>query len=181
MIEETCEVIVPRLHAVELTDELSQLLASGANPLMVQALGHQPAAFLLWYRTFREQLRDGFVTASAKEAARQRVAALTSCPFCMHMRARDADGSPLMTDEMATAAQHGDLRFEGFTTSHRLALRFAEQLATDPGGESDELFEQLRAEFGDAGVVELSLAVAQFIGASRVFKFLRLPAPIAHQ
>jgi hypothetical protein len=38
---------------------------------------------------------------------------------------------------------------------------------------------ELRALVGDAGVIELGLAIGDFIGMGKLFLYLHLPAPVA--
>jgi alkylhydroperoxidase family enzyme len=178
-MDDVCDMLTPILPPADLTDELRGLLANGANPQMVRTLGHQPEAFITWYQGFRSIIRSGVVDPHVKETARLRIATLNNCQFCMHMRAKGTDGQPLLNDEDAAAAQHGNRDHVTFTDAHHAALTMAEQMFTDPAGASDDLITTVRAEFGDAGVVELGLAIAQFIGMGKVFKFLHLPAPVA--
>jgi alkylhydroperoxidase family enzyme len=179
MSDESCPVDMPRLPAAELTGALHELVASGANRSMVETLGHQPERFVAWYRSFRSSIRDGVVAPSIKETARLRIAALNGCPFCMHMRSRGADGSPLLNDADVTAALAGDRHHAQFSVEQLAALAFAERLFTDPHGASDDEVAELRALVGDAGVIELGLAIGDFIGMGKLFLYLHLPAPVA--
>ena len=174
MADEVCEVPVPRLPEAPMSDVLAELLAKGASRPLVMTLGHAPEAFLPWYRYFGYLIHDGDVDLAVKETARLRIAALNDCPFCMQMRAKYRDGSQILEEELAVAAQAGDRLHPGFTREQRVVVTMAEQMFLAPADVSDDMFDSFRAEWSDAQMVELALAIAQFIGMGKVFKFLGL-------
>ncbi len=61
-----------------------------------------------------------------------------------------------------------------FTERERIALEFAEKLALDHHSLADEFFRRLRASFSDAEVVELGMAIGQYIGFGRLLMVLDL-------
>ena len=61
-----------------------------------------------------------------------------------------------------------------FTERERIALEFAEKLALDHHSLDDEFFRRLRASFSDAEVVELGMAIGQYIGFGRLLMVLDL-------
>jgi AhpD family alkylhydroperoxidase len=162
------------LPEAPLSDELQQLLAKGASRSLVTTLGHAAGSFMPWYRYFGHLIHEGVVDLDVKEAARLRVAALNDCPFCMQMRARHRDGTQILEEGLAVAAQAGARDHPGFTDEQLLALDVAEQMFTAPGDVSDAAFDRLRAQWSDAQLVELGLAVAEYIGMGRLFKFMGL-------
>ena len=174
MAEEVCEVPVPRLPEAAMSEALSELLAKGASRPLVMTLGHAPDAFLPWYRYFGFLIHDGDVDLSVKETARLRIAALNDCPFCMQMRAKHRDGTQILDEELAVAAQAGDRLHPDFSAEERLAMAMADQMFTAPADVTDDAFATFRGQWSDAQMVELSLAIAQFIGMGKVFKFLGL-------
>lgn len=174
MSDEVCEVPVPRLPEAAMTDALAQMLAKGASRPLVMTLGHAPDLFLPWYRYFGSLVHEGAVDLAVKEAARLRIAALNDCPFCMQMRAKHRDGSQILEEELALAAQAGDRGHVRFTGEQRLAMAMAEQMFHAPGDVTDEAFAGFRGQWSDEQMVELGLAIAEFIGMGKVFKFLGL-------
>ncbi len=173
MSDDVCEVPVPRLPETAMTEPLAQLLERGASRQLVMTLGHAPDVFLPWYRHFGTLIHEGAVDLAVKEAARLRIAALNDCPFCMQMRAHRRDGSQILDEPLAVAAQAGD-RDAGFSGEQRLALDLAEQVFHAPADVSDDDFGRFRGQWSDAQIVELSLAIAEFIGMGKAFKFLGL-------
>jgi alkylhydroperoxidase family enzyme len=80
-----------------------------------------------------------------------------------------------MTEEMVAALPS----FEESDFSHRekLALRFAERMATDHQNVDDEFFHELRREFSDPEIFELGMITGQFIGYGRLLAMLDLENP----
>ncbi len=59
----------------------------------------------------------------------------------------------------------------------KLAIRFAERMATDHQNVGDEFFGELRREFSDAEIFELGMITGQFIGYGRLLAMLDLEDP----
>jgi alkylhydroperoxidase family enzyme len=65
-----------------------------------------------------------------------------------------------------------------FSERERLALEFAEMMAVDHQSIDDAFFGRLRAEFSDAEIVELGMAIGQYIGFGRLLKVLDVERPV---
>ncbi len=65
-----------------------------------------------------------------------------------------------------------------FTDRERLALEFAEKMAMDHTALGDEFFRRLRVEFSDAEVVELGMAIGQYLGFGRFLHALEVVRPV---
>ena len=80
-----------------------------------------------------------------------------------------------MTEAMVASLAH----FEDTDLPDRekLAIRFAEGMATDHKNVGDEFFKELRAEFSDAEIFELGMITGQFIGYGRLLAMLDLEDP----
>ena len=59
----------------------------------------------------------------------------------------------------------------------KLAIRFAQRMATDHQNVDDEFFHELRREFSDAEIFELGMITGQFIGYGRLLAILDLENP----
>jgi AhpD family alkylhydroperoxidase len=110
------------------------------------------------------------------ELVRLRAAAYHDCRACQSLRT--TTGRDAGVDETMTA------KIEGYETSdlperHKVALRFADAMMTQPGQISGELTQQLREHFTDAELLELSLDVMKW-NYQKVLVALRIdtePAP----
>jgi alkylhydroperoxidase family enzyme len=65
-----------------------------------------------------------------------------------------------------------------FSEREKIALEFAELMALDHKSIGDEFFRRMRAEFNDAEVVELGMAIGQYIGFGRLLMVLDLERPV---
>ena len=61
-----------------------------------------------------------------------------------------------------------------FSPREALALAYAEKLAVDHHNVDDGFFDELRTQFSDAEVLELSMMIGQYIGFGRLLKVLDL-------
>ena len=80
-----------------------------------------------------------------------------------------------MTEEMV--ANLADLETADITDREKLAVRFAQRMATDHHSMGDDFFEELRAEFTDPEIFELGMITGQFIGYGRLISILDLENP----
>jgi alkylhydroperoxidase family enzyme len=63
----------------------------------------------------------------------------------------------------------------GFSEQERVALEFAEKMALDhTSAADDDFFRRLRAQFTDPQIVELGMAIGQYIGFGRLLMVLDL-------
>jgi alkylhydroperoxidase family enzyme len=65
-----------------------------------------------------------------------------------------------------------------FTERERLALEYAELMALDHTAIDDDFFRRMRAEFDDAEIVELTMAIGQYIGFGRFLHVLEVVRPM---
>ena len=65
-----------------------------------------------------------------------------------------------------------------FTTRERLALEYAELMALDHTAIGDDFFRRVREEFTDAEIVELTMAIGQYIGFGRLLHVLEVVRPV---
>ena len=65
-----------------------------------------------------------------------------------------------------------------FTARERVALEYAELMALEHTAIGDEFFGRLRAEFTDPEIVELTMAIGQYIGFGRFLHVLEVVRPV---
>jgi len=80
-----------------------------------------------------------------------------------------------MTEEMI--ASLADVETADITDREKLAVRFAQRMATDHHSMDDDFFINLRAEFTDPEIFELGMIAGQFIGYGRLLSILDLENP----
>ena len=80
-----------------------------------------------------------------------------------------------MTEEMVASLV--DVESADITDREKLAVRFAQRMATDHHSMDDDFFKELRAEFTDPEIFELGMITGQFIGYGRLISILDLENP----
>ncbi len=61
-----------------------------------------------------------------------------------------------------------------YSPSERVALRYAESIAGDPGTSSGQLFDDLKEYFNEKEVIDLGMRIQTFVGYGRLIKVLDL-------
>lgn len=61
-----------------------------------------------------------------------------------------------------------------FSEAERLALEYADRLATDHHNMDDDFFDRLKQHYSDAQILELGMMIGQFIGFGRLLMVLDL-------
>lgn len=135
----------------------SRMLSSDVPP---RRWAHRPAVAEAQLALYRSLFDDTLLDPRLLELVRLRVASLNACGECQVARKSDA----VSEDDIACLAA-SDPRF---TEAEQAALRYAEQLVLDHHDVDDDLRRQLRALFGPAELVELSLFVGMVLGLGRV-------------
>ena len=80
-----------------------------------------------------------------------------------------------MTEGMV--ASLADFESADISGREKLAVRFAQLMATDHHSIGDSFFEQLRSEFTYPEIFELGMITGQFIGYGRLISILDLENP----
>jgi AhpD family alkylhydroperoxidase len=100
------------------------------------------------------------------ELVRLRVAFHNQCRSCMAIRYRDAleDG---VTEGLVCSLEK-PLEAPDLTDAERVAIAYADALATDHLAIGDATFDGLRKHFTEAQIVELGMTIAFFVGFGRL-------------
>lgn len=105
------------------------------------------------------QVRKSGLEHGLLELVRLRVSQVNGCAFCVDMHDKDLRAAGEKPERLALLCVWREA--PSFTPRERVALAYAEAvtvLGHDPV--PDSVYEAARAEFGDAALVELTLAVA---------------------
>lgn len=82
----------------------------------------------------------------------------------------------LTEDKIARLAEYSS--DPTFTAREKIALEFAEKMALDHKNIGDEFFQRARKEFTDPELLELGMAIGQYIGFGRLLMVLDLERPV---
>ncbi|MFT5203616.1 MAG: AhpD family alkylhydroperoxidase [Candidatus Aldehydirespiratoraceae bacterium] len=114
-----------------------------------------------------------------REIARLRVAAANGCPVCLNTRSPKAEAEGLDeqdVQEVISCVIGGVPSIEGLTERERLAGEFADRFATDHHSIDDAFMAEVRAEFSDVEVIELTALCAMTVGNGRFMTVLNIAA-----
>lgn len=100
------------------------------------------------------------------ELVRLRVAFFNQCRSCMAIRYADAvaDG---VTEGLVCSLERPQEAAD-LTPAEKAAIRYGELMATDHLAIDDGVYDELRAHFTEAQIVELGMTVAFFVGFGRL-------------
>ena len=106
------------------------------------------------------------------ELVRLRVAFHNQCRSCMAIRYADAVADGVTEDLVCSLERPYDA--PGLTDAERVAVRYGELFATNHLAIDDALYDELRAHFTEAQVIELGMLVAFFVGYGRLAATLHM-------
>ena len=109
--------------------------------------------------------------ARVREAARMAIAVTNQCQVCLGWR--DEALIDAGVDETLYGLVIAD-ELESLSPAEALAVRYARLFATDHLAIDDELMGEMRATFGDAGVLDLTICCANWVGLGRLNQVLGL-------
>ena len=163
-----------RVRTIAPEDFAPELAAAAGHPTSAQrvALGALPAwavrpelavAFLTFQRTLAEHAA---LPERLRELVRLRIAFHNRCRSCMATRsgAAIADG---MTDGAVCSLERPEEAAD-LSPREKVALRYADLVATDHLAVDDGVFDRLREHFDDGEIVELGAHVGVCVGFGRV-------------
>lgn len=78
-----------------------------------------------------------------------------------------------ITEDLVAALS--DYEHAAFSEREKAALRYADRMYVDHHGVDDALWAQLRAQFGDDEIFELSWAIGEFIALGKIIYVLGVP------
>src|SRR5690606_36590661 len=110
---------------------------------------------------YRSLWLQPYLPASVLELCSLRLAQLHRCE--VELRRRECDIAPEQVEQLAN--WHADVNF---SEAERACLAFTEVYAMDAQAITDELAAQVKAHFGDAGLVMLVEALGIFDGMTRL-------------
>jgi AhpD family alkylhydroperoxidase len=107
---------------------------------------------------------------SVRELAVYRVAQRLGCSWCVDFGTMLQKNASLDVDRLKHIDDYLDS--STYTRSERLAIAYADAMTTTPVSATDEQVDELRAEFGDEGVVELTYQIGLENMRARMFSAL---------
>jgi AhpD family alkylhydroperoxidase len=151
----------PRLRAAVNPDALSDLEQG-----LTRYFAHCPELALGLMAFGGALKRHRGLPARLVELVRLRIAFFNQCRSCMAIRYSDAvaDG---VTEGLVCSLERPQEATD-LTPAEKVAIRFGERMATDHLAIDDAMYEELRAHFSEAEIVELGMTCAFFVGFGRL-------------
>lgn len=138
----------------------------GAPATLGTLLAHRPELAAAFQRLYATMWTDGIVPQSLKETARMRNARVTDCGFCKNVRFDGALADGL--DEAQIELIADGYESSALSEDQKLVLRWTDHFLVDAGRSDDALLAEMGARFSPPEIVELTLALALFLGMSKV-------------
>jgi alkylhydroperoxidase family enzyme len=99
-----------------------------------------------------------------------RIAQLNDCPVCLSFRAASVKEQGVDEDFYVHVADHDTS--DRYSEPERLAIAYAERFALDHQSIDDSFFDDLRAVFTDAEILDLTICLCAFLGLGRLLRVL---------
>lgn len=107
-----------------------------------------------------------------REAIRMRIALINQCPICLSFRFAGLADRGIDEFFYAAVAEWHDSDI--FSNKERLALKYTELLAYDHLSITDDFFNQLKTEFSDEEIFELTACINFLIANGRILQVLHI-------
>ncbi|HJW43639.1 MAG TPA: carboxymuconolactone decarboxylase family protein [Geothrix sp.] len=112
---------------------------------------------------------------SLVELVKLRVSQINGCAFCLDMHTKELRAAEVAEQRLYLLSAWREAPM--YTDREKAALAWGEALTRLPGdGVPDEVFERARAHFGEAQLVDLTLAIVAINGWNRLNIGFRTPA-----
>ena len=141
-------------------------VTTSTDPMARSVLAHLPRSLRAFQQLYGTLWQDAALDPVTKEIARMRNARITDCGYCRNVRfdgPRRAGLSEAMLDLVADGYEASAL-----SARHKAVLRFVDAFLTDPTALGVQEREALLAELAPVEIIELTAALALFMGFSKI-------------
>jgi AhpD family alkylhydroperoxidase len=143
---------------------------AGRDPALNGVMAHHPKFFEDYFSFYYPNHEQGLVESRVKELARLKIARLNGCQTCAMARYASATREGLNEACIAQLDLPGDE--QSFSERERLAVEFAERMATDHFSIDDAFINALQEHFSPAEILELGFMIGQYLGFGRLLVVL---------
>lgn len=139
---------------------------AGEPPTLRSALAHRPELAAAFHRLYGTLWSGGIVSQALKETARMRNARVTDCAFCKNVRFDGARQAGLTEDQVELI--HDGYEQSVLSDEQKLVLRYTDAYLVDAAHLDPALAAAMAQHFTPPEIVELTLALAMFLGMAKV-------------
>jgi alkylhydroperoxidase family enzyme len=136
------------------------------EPDFTSALAHTPNLAMAFFTLYGTLWSHGIVSQTIKETVRMRNARVTDCGFCKNVRFAAAREEGL-TEDVVCLIDEGYEQTD-LSDAQKAALRFTDAYLHNPGNVPQSVRDGLAAHFSAPEIVEITLALAMFMGMAKV-------------
>lgn len=130
------------------------------------ALSLQPESLQAFNQMYGTLWSRGLLPQTLKEIARLRNARTTNCVFCKSVRFEQAQNDGL--DESMVDNISDDFESSDLGEREKLVIRYTDVFLHSPGSIPEPLQQAMRKHFSSEEIVELTAALAIFMGFSKI-------------
>lgn len=134
------------------------------HPTSIRA--HHPEVAKAYLRFATAMRQHSVLSSRLRELVRLRIAFFNQCRSCMAMRYADAVDAGVSEDLVCSLERPEEAA--DLSAAEKVALRYAQLLATDHLAIDDALYAQLAEHFDDKALVELGMFCAMCVGYGRL-------------
>ena len=120
-----------------------------------------------------EYVRQSGLESALLELVRTRASQLNGCAYCLDMHTKDALAGGEDPQRLFALSAWRETPF--YTERERAALAYAEAVTRIAGDVDDALFAQVRGQFSEREIVDLTLAIVAINGWNRLAVSMRTP------
>lgn len=144
--------------------------AIGSDPSMVRLMSYRSDLVPPFFTFYLSMRSDGLVSAKTKELARFQIAKLNTCRYCLGSLSTLAEEQGITQEHVAYLENRSP---KMFSSQEIAAMDLAKALWENAAGanKDEELMRRLHKEFTDAQIVELTWAIAMYIGLGKMVVF----------
>ena len=152
---------MPRINVPEGADDVTRRVWE-LRPALGEAAGHMTRAVF----------EESGLRPRLRELVRLRIAQINGCRLCLAFRdpAADKDG----IDDEAREAVGRPIAAARLSRREQLAIDFTTRFAVDHRSLDDSYFDELRQEFDDGEILDLTFCIARFLAFGRLTTVLGL-------
>ena len=155
------ETWTPELRAATRGDQVTPLEQG-----MTRMLAHNPAVALAFVKLAGAVKMNRTISERLAEMMRLRIAFHNQCRSCMAIRYSEARGDGV--DENLVCSLEKPQESKDLTPAEKVAVRYADLMATDHLAIGDALYDELREHYTEAQIVELGVWCAMCTGFGRL-------------
>jgi len=152
-------------------NNVEEMEAKGLDTSTIRGLANSQELFNSYFQFYYPARQGRSLSEELIEMVRLRIARHNDCFTWLNVRLLQSAGD--LTEQKISQLDL-DKPLDSFNEAEKLAIEYADRLATDHHNMNDEFFDRLKTQYNDEQVLELGMMIGQFIGFGRLLMVLDL-------